>query len=497
MHTKSPQPIQKETSQKTPRGGRGSKGNPLAIKYSIAEAVKDIQRTNHDLEKIQRNKEELLADLADLRIREREAEEDTLSERVKELIKKNIQDIQKKLNELNGILPEVNLSDDQKKIQRIINEWNEAKKEKRKALAARIKAEAILAEDPSNGKAMGQANRASATILSNTQEMEKVFHEAQIIKEKFEHDPVLDESVNIHTGEEEEKKRITLKESEIEHRGIKKESVPVRDEGISYTHKQSIIDRERYYATHKLTQEVPHTEKKGLKKIIEAPIKKKSEVVKKIEKKDIGRSAPLKEEENNYAEATKNLLLQMNRVLAKNKTINATSPKKRKDTPIFSLQPAEQHLLLNDKEHIPESRFTSLRNTLRTSFSPRTTERPTKEDRSPSFAEKTFLHHLNILFGKKGFLGFGARGGADSPHWKDPSDGFARKTIDDIFATHQDISQKDTPGYFGIKNNEATTKMKKYLSQAFQETKIVPSPKEMVRDYIVRVITTIFNNHKK
>ncbi len=492
MSLKNIQSNKNGTVEKPPRGGLGNKGNPFAIKQSIAEAMRDVQRTNHDLEKIQRNKEELLADLADLRIREKEAEENDLSEEVQKLIKKNILNIQKKLNEINGIIPEVSLSDDQKKIQKIINAWNTARKEKKSALAIRAKAENELAKDPSKMKAMGKANRASATIYENAQKMEKVFYDAEIIKGNFVHNPILDESVNIHTGEKELKEKLTAQKSVAKDEGLIKKHDLVRDEGISYTHKQSVADQEKFRIAHKPVQKVFLPEKKKLEETVKkiSPEKKAIGVSKKIVRQDSKKtSAPPQKEEYDYAEATKNLLLQMNRVLAKNKaTIGATS-KKKGNAPVFALKPAEEHLLLNDGDHIPKSRFTSLKNTLRGVFpSP-----PVGQKTSAlSLAKKTLSHHLDILFGEKGFLGFGGRAGETSPHWKDPSDGFARKTVEGIFAIRQNASQKNASQYIGIKNNEATTKIKKYLSQAFEQTKINPESKEIVEDYLIRVITAIF-----
>ncbi len=504
MHKKNPQSHQENTAQRSPRGGLGNKGSPFAIKYSITEAVKDIQRTNHDLEKIQRDKDELIADLADLRIREKEAEENNLSKNARDLIKKNVLNIQRKLNELNGILPEVNLPADQKKIQNIINEWNEAKKEKKSALAAQTKAEAMLAKDPSNMKAMGQANRASATIYENTQKMERAFNEARIVKEKSMRDPALDESVNIHTGEEEELKgrlatqntvsapsqRVPFnspppradkdKENEQKHNKTAIERDPARDEGISYTHKQSLADHEKYRAAGEPTQNAPLSTENA-------------EVSKEATKQNLNDNAHQKEKDVSYAEATKNLLQQMNRALIKNKVALETIQKRKEEMPVFVLKPADNHLLLNNKDHIPQSRITSLKKALRDSFAVSLEKQPAKKEKVSSLIEDTLSRHLNIVFGEKGFLGFGARAGTDSPHWKDPSDGFAKKTPADIFAAHPNVSQKNALAPFGIKNYEATTKMKKYLSQAFEQTKINPNPKETVRDYLMRAIATIFN----
>lgn len=506
MLTKNSQSNKNDIVEKPRRGGLGNKGNPLAIKHSIAEAVRDVQRTTHDLEKIVRNKEELIADLADLRIREKEADENDSSEEVRKLIKKNILNVQKKLNEINGIIPEVSLSDDQKKIQKIINEWNTAKKEKRSALAIRAKAEDELAKDPSNMRAMGKANRASAAILLNTQEMEKSFREAEIIKGKFIHNPVLDESVNIHTGEKELKEKPARQKSAPKVDDLIKKHDPVRDEGISYTHKQSIADQEKFRATHKPAQKALSPEEKDSSKEAPqkiAPKKKTIGISKKIIPRDSKKVIipPQREEKgaHEYTEATKNLLLQMNRVLAKNKKAGSLSDDK-KNTPVFALKPAENHLLLNDKDHIPKSRFTSLKNTLRGSRANHDTGQKTKETGIPSLAKRMLSHHLDILFGKSGFLGFGAQKGAESPHWKDPVDGFAKKTVEDIFAKRLPLpasksSSQNSPS-FGRKNDEATTTMKKYLSQAFEQTKISPHPKENTEDYLMRVITTIFDNSK-
>ncbi|MBI3634081.1 MAG: hypothetical protein HY228_00500 [Candidatus Yonathbacteria bacterium] len=493
MYTKNAPSSPKGALQKSPRGGLRNKGNPLAIKQSIAEAIRDVQRTDHDLEKIKKNKEELLADLADLRIREKEAEEDNLSEEARGLIKKNILNIQKRLNEINGIIPEVILSDDQKKIQKIINEWNIAKKEKRSALAVREKSETALAKDPSNMKAMGKANRASAAIYENTQKMERAFYEAQIAKKNFTHDHVLDESVNIHTGEEEAEKLKKEKRNE----GLMKKRDPVRDEGISYTHKQAIVDQEKYRKTHRPIQKTPLPEKKKLEEDrAKTSPEKRVAFVKKEAKQDLKKDIPQQIKEYDYAKATKNLLLQMSRVIEKSKGANANT-KKKEIIPAFTLKPGKSPLLLNDGDHIPESRY-SLRKTLRNLFTSNPHPKQTKESRLASpFARKILLHHLDILFGKKGFLGFGARAGVDSPHWIDPVDGFSKKTVEDILGAHPSETQKNPSSYFGIKNYTATTTMKKYLSQALEQTKISPNSKENTEDYLMRIINTIFSNQKK
>lgn len=506
MHKKNPQSPQENAAKRSPRGGLGNKGNPLAIKYSITEAVKDIQRTNHDLEKIQRDKDELLADLADLRIREKEAGEDNLSENARDLIKRNILSVQRKLNELNGILPEVSLSDDQKKIQKIINEWNEAKKERRGALAVQTKAETMLAKDASNMRAMGQANRASAAIYENTQKMEKAFHEAQIIKENSMRDPTLDESINIHTGEGGEPKESPATQNTVsapwqevpfnshsqqrvdkdkgnEQKHSKTTTIahdPVHDEGISYTHKQSLADHEKYRATHQPTQKVSLSAQSA-------------DVPKEVSKQNLSDNTRQKEMETSYPKATKNLLQQMSRALIKSKATLGTIQKRKEEVPVFALKPGDGHLLLNDKEHIPQSRIASLKKAFYGLFAVSPEKPRAQKGETSSFIDDTIPRHLDILFGKRGFLGFGARAGIDSPHWEDPSDGFVKKMIEDIFAAHPNVSQKNTPASFGVKNYEATTKMKKYLSQAFEQTKINPNPKEMVLDYLVRAITTIFN----
>lgn len=106
--------IKKEIS----RGGQGNKGDPVKIRESINEARG---------EKVRKEKDDLIVDLADLRVREKQVE--NLSEETRNSIAESLRHIQKRILEINLEHPElVDPLAEQEKIQRIIAEWNEGKR---------------------------------------------------------------------------------------------------------------------------------------------------------------------------------------------------------------------------------------------------------------------------------------------------------------------------------------------------------------------------------
>ncbi len=110
------------------RGGMGTKGNPAEIQRVLDNVRKDEIRTNNDLDRLKKDKDELLIDLADLRVKEKHVQDENFSAATKKHIADAITHIQKKIKELNGLLPKVNLSDDHAKIQDILKKYTRASK---------------------------------------------------------------------------------------------------------------------------------------------------------------------------------------------------------------------------------------------------------------------------------------------------------------------------------------------------------------------------------
>jgi len=108
------------TTEKDPRGGRGSKGDPALIKEALSEATKTEEASlspEVDFEKAEQEKENLLKELAGLRLRENQAEEARSSTAE---ISQGIREVQKKLFQINRELPGVDLIADQKRVEQIM-----------------------------------------------------------------------------------------------------------------------------------------------------------------------------------------------------------------------------------------------------------------------------------------------------------------------------------------------------------------------------------------
>lgn len=199
------------------RGGRGSIGEPTEIRQSIEEARREGVRIDHDLAKLKNDKEALLFTLADLRVRERQMVEKKLTYETN-AFRKEIAKAQKKIDEINGVLPETNVSDDHRKVQRIINEWNAGKRDWRNERARFQKAEKKLEKNPNDRRAQGEANRARVEMQTTDENLDRVAREAEVIAEN-------------------------------------KTATHIEDEGVFYTHEQAEADRKDWEERHKMSQE--------------------------------------------------------------------------------------------------------------------------------------------------------------------------------------------------------------------------------------------------
>lgn len=221
--TAAEEPAQSKVSQikqSNNRGGRGSMGEPAKIRGSIEEARREEVRIDHDLAKLKNDKEALLFTLADLRVRERQMVQKKLPQETN-AFRMEIAKAQKKIDEINGVLPETNISEDHRKVQKIINEWTAGKHDWRNERAQFQKAEKKLEKNPNDRHAQGDANRARAKMRETDKNLEKIAHDAEVIAENETATPMGNEGV-FYTREQADRDR---KEWENRHKKSKEEAV--------------------------------------------------------------------------------------------------------------------------------------------------------------------------------------------------------------------------------------------------------------------------------
>ncbi|MBI5400644.1 MAG: hypothetical protein HZB12_00805 [Candidatus Yonathbacteria bacterium] len=100
--------------------------------------------------------------------------------------------------------------------------------------------------------------------------------------------------------------------------------------------------------------------------------------------------------------------------------------------------------------------------------------------------DQQFHDDINVMFGKEGFLGFGAVDGMKSQDWLD----FENRTPDEI----RDATPTGGANSIGINNPEAHGKMEKYLKNVFEKSGIQPEDKETIGAYIKRAMETTARN---
>lgn len=461
--------------EKNLRGGTGSKGNPVEIKRAIAEATKDLKRASNDVEKITRDKEELLHDLAELRVHENE----DVPSVVKKAIEKSIRAVQKKLKEINDQLPDTDFTADQKKIHKIITDWKESKKILGNARRALARSEHKLATDPTNQRAMGDANRAEATIYDTDQKLDKLVQEATLIEENNTKDPLANETINIHTEAEQnvthEQKNVEVPPQEDTPPPPPPTPEPAisspqqADEGILYTHEQALHDQKEWEQKHKSSIEKIITS--ALEEVTQSDVESKEEAP----QENVAIQTP---EVPPIQPPTPEPLLLLD---------NGDDTLQENITP----EKSEEHIVSTPTEETPQEV---------TSVAPEVTEQHNtpppaipSEHLSP-YVEKILNDHLDKLFGNKGFLGFGTTKGRDSRHWKDSAYGFSTKTIEEIRHPHN-TSEPIPKELWGVANEQERTKMHEYILQATNQTGVTPNPEEKVIDYIKRVLEITAHNN--
>lgn len=439
--------------KETPMVKTGGVANPAEVKRAILEATKDIKRAERDFDKLIADKEELLTDLADLRMHEKQAEEKTFPASVKKVIERSVRSLQKRLSILNGVLPEVNLSADQKKIQTIIAEWKEGKRNFRNTYGAHLRAERKLAENPADHRAIGDANRTEAEMYVNAQKMDALAKEAELVVNRMTPDPVADGSVNIHTGEEPKSPVVSeeVKEQPQEPTPLAEQepqTLPVEEpkhEEPSPSEKSEEQEQEQETFTNLLPPSV------------ELPAPSPHELL----------------EEGEYHASQEE---------AMSVPVPSVQPEEVSEVPAQPEVPAVEY-----GETIPVPTSVEERSETKKVSEEEEEAVPSEEEKSPSraYAEKMLHSHLDTIFGVKGFLGFGGVSGKDSPHWSDTMRGFSRKVIEDV----RTASPAESAERIGIENADEVAKMRAYIEKAEEETGVSPLPYESVSSYIIRALS--------
>lgn len=476
------------TEEKNIRGGMGSKGNPVEIKRAIAEATKDLKRADTDIEKITRDKEELLHDLAELRVHENEE----VPSVIKKAIEKSIHAVQKKLKEINDQLPDADLSADQKKIHNIITDWKESKKILGNARRALARGEHKLAVEPANQRAIGDANRAEATIYDTNQKLNKLVQEATLIEEGNAQDPLANETINIHTGAEEnniqEQKNIEvvpMVDTPLPPPPTPEpiiSSPPQENEGILYSHEQAVVDQKEWEQKHKSSIEKIITS--ALEEITHSDTSQETET-RTTETPIVEHPTPEPPIPEPQAPETPLLLDDGNDTPQEN-----NAEEKSGET----IVPVVVEEIKNEEVPVEETREEEIPAPAETINSEETIEAPTQPAQLSPYVEKVLNDHLDKLFGNKGFLGFGETKGIDSRHWTDPVSGFSTKTINEI-RNPQSTGEPTSNERWGVHNEQERTKMHEYILQATNQTGVTPNPDEKIIDYIKRVLEITAHNN--
>lgn len=509
------QPSTFTQGEKTPK--TGGVADPAEVKRAILEATKDIKRTERDFEKLTADKEELLADLAELRTHEKQVEEKTLPASVKKVIERSIRALQKRLSAINGVLPEVDFSADQKKIQKIIAEWKEGKRNFRNAYGAHLRAERKLAENPVDHRAMGDANRSEAEMYAESQKMDTLAKEAELTALHMEPNPVTDEAVNIHTGEEIKGPTVPQEHEEVlqvpeisSGATITPSSVPlnpVEEEGIYYTHEQALKDQRQPHGEPALqgeseshetftnllppSAELPPPETYELLED-HSPHESHEEDVESVssysaQPEEVPKIVP---EEVVLSEES-----EIKEPVQEEVEMPAEISEQKKEEPGISATEPELIEFVPEVESAPVQEFGDIDTSLVSEYRETQEEVPAKEEKpgdplARAYAEKSLITHLDKLFGTKGVLGFGGMRGEDASHWIDPAHGFAKKTVEEVFNASPGVS----PDSIGIENALEVSKMRAYIEKAEEDTFVHPLPYETISDYITRALIAAYES---
>ena len=105
-------------------------------------------------------------------------------------------------------------------------------------------------------------------------------------------------------------------------------------------------------------------------------------------------------------------------------------------------------------------------------------------------------NHINSLFGTKGFFGFGAVDGMNTPNWKDATHGFANKTVTEIIQIKPENMQS-VAGSIGVDNKDAVIAIRKYIDETSFNSRVQPLEGETLANYLKRATAMAINSKTK
>lgn len=442
-----------------PGRGRLTKATP-----ELTRAVHNIQsaqdRLDHDIAHLNDDKARLVEQISSLELQLKSARESGLSKATVKRLESLLVEAQDKLKMLSGIIPERSLSRDRETMEEILKKWRAYDHERSQQAIAENK----FNKNPEDKRAEGDINRSRAAAYTLNQEIETLVKlgEERIIEATP--NPILEESISYSheqaiadeklraqakgtqatpsLAEEEQKEPVpTIVVSEVlDIEPVLKEKIPLvptpefkpdLDESLSYTHGQALGD-EKLRAQKKDTQVLPLPTAETLEKLVE----------------------------------------EVPAILVESPSEITAAPKE---------QPAVKKVTI--KKPPEPVIFTKAANETTAALPPETLPDNTQ---IITYADNQIRKHIDFLFGKKGFLGFGSKSGMDSPHWKDSLLGFAEKTVAEIMGAHPKKSDSPNAKLVGVENFVATQKILDYLMVVLSKTAVHPENGERVKDYLKR-----------
>lgn len=462
------------------RGGRGRKASP-----ELTRAVHDVraseERIKHDITRLNGDKERLVEQVNDLEERLAAAKKEGLLKSTIKRLEALLTEAHDKLSILEGVLPEQSISRDRALMEEVLKKWHEYDRER----TNQAHAESRINKTPEDKRAEGDFNRARAAAHALKEEIGSLVKQGELIVENSTQSPVRDEWVS-YTREQakmeiEEFAKKHPQNAELADIPLE-EGAKIMEETAEKIVPEIIIPEETLPA-----QET--TEKKATDAIPQSPMMDIHPATIDLDTHPLVTDEVTTEEpkiiNDDYitkaevGDAAWNITQQQTEELYKKN---------------FGIQPEEQTPLIVPEEAGVETNIEfPVAEEVAKIEPPEAIESETKEEpvaptdpQTLAYAEKQIHNHINTLFEKKRFLGFGAIQGTDSLDWKDPQVGFVNKTVSEILGTRMESFPKDGKKHFGIEDFAATDKMQKYLQLALQETGVEPLPEEKVGGYLTR-----------
>lgn len=431
----------------------------------LKQAVHDIQssedRLDHYVARLQDDRVVLLRQIKNLEAQLLVARNSNLPEETTRRMEVLLTEAQDKIKMLSGVVPENILSRDRAVMQKIVKKWHEYDQARTRQAVAENK----FNKNPEDKRSEGDINRARTEAYALNQEISSL---------------------------------ITQGGSEV----AASTSNPTLDEGIAYTHEQSITDTE-LRAQKKSSATIPQPTPP-------APEKLAVESVQEHEEESVAGVAPIAPEVDldpviwedthpsleeqtvpELVEVEKNIL-PTPPIAPLEEKVDLAPVQESEAPPVLASEEIPAPVITEQPIEPPTEKADTQQQSV---FTPEPVDETTStmpQDIMPSdpqalaYADMQIHNHLDILFGSKGFWGVGVKKGVDSPHWKDALYGFADKPVAEILATEPETFTIQNETVVGIKNRAAVEKMQNYIMIALSETGVHPGTDEKAEDYLKR-----------